>query len=248
MSVDVPAPQSLPGGFYSGLAFSSEDGGWRTPRYLFLALCRYEAGLPPDAPEELVPMPWVDPAASRAFALVPNRFTIEDSGLTHSWCPPPGAPSFVYVNPEYGNPEEVCPPRCKKKVCRDRGRHCLVRVPGIGDWVHYSRSEALAWGMTTINMLPHRGGSDWYAEMLNPGPEAGAWMGGLALPGYLSPLNPYRATSTWNLYRWQHLEVELAVLKGRETFGPSDGSEGKNGAGFDSVVAFFRGRMPSAWR
>lgn len=248
MSVDVPVPSSAPGGFYSGLAYSSEDTGWRTPRPLFLALCRYEAGLPPDAPEELVPLPWVDPAASRRFALVPNRFTVEDSALTKSWCPPPGAPRFVYLNPEYGNAEEVCGPRCKKKVCSARGYHCLVRVPGIEDWVLYSRSEALAWGMTTINMLPHRGGSVWYAGMLEPGPEAGAWLGGHSLPGRLAPFNAYWPTSTWNLYRWQHLEVELAVLKGRVPFEPSDGSEAKNGAGFDSVVAFFRGRAPSAWR
>lgn len=242
MSADAVKLQVATRPFYSAAAFSSQDTGWRTPRPLFLALCRYESGLPPDAPEASVPMPWVDPAASKEFALVPHRFTPWEDGLVQSWRPPPGAPNFVVVNPPYGNREEACSPVCQKKTCAKRGFCLEDRVPGIGEWVAKPRAEALTWAMRTVNILPHRGGASWFADILRPGPEAGAWEGGLALPGDLAPFHPYWPTSTWAVYRWRFLEVEVTALRGRVPFDPSDGSTAKNSAGFDSVVVTFRGK------
>lgn len=237
-------PLAAPG-FYASAAHLSERRGWGTQRPLFLALRRYAAGTPPETPEAEVPLPWVDPAATHETALVPHCYTPAEDGLVQTWCPPPGAPGFVFDNPPYGDPEEPCPRRCKKKVCVTRGHHLAVRVPGIEDWVRKARAEALAWGMATVNLLPNRAGAGWFADMLRPPPEAGLYVGGQAMPGHLSPLHPYRRCASWARYRWQALEVEVAVLEGRERFIPEPGSTEKaDSAGFDSAVVIFRGLGP----
>lgn len=232
-------------GFYSSVAHLSERRGWGTRRPLFVALCRYMAGLPPDTPEHLVPMPWVDPAATHETKLVPHCFTPEEDGLVQSWCPPPGAPDFVFNNPPYGDPEEACQGRCKKKVCATRGYHLAQRVPGIEDWVQKQRAEALAWNITVGGLLPHRAGAAWFADMLRPPPEAGRFLSGTAMPGDLAPLHPYRRCSYWAVYRWQALQVEVAVFQGREHFIPEPGTAQKSdSAGFDSAFVLFRGLGP----
>lgn len=234
--------------FYSARAYSSLLKGWRTPPSLFLAACRYAAGLPPDAPAEGVPRPWVDPCATASSALVQRFFGPEDNGLVQAWEPPPGAPDFVIVNPPYGNPEEACPARCRKKGCEKRGHHLAERVPGIEDWLGKSRAAATTWGMRTINVIPFRAGAGWFADALRP-PEsaAGAWLVGQALPGHLAPFNAYWPCTSWTLYRWQRLEVEVAVLRGRLHFLAEDTGEDMGPAGFDSCLLTFRG-LPAPGR
>jgi hypothetical protein len=90
-----------------------------------------------------------------------------------------------------------------------------------------------------------------------PESEAGPFLGGMALPGPLSPMHPYCPTLEWRLYRWRWLEVEIAVLDGRLQFRPEPGAvkattgkpqTGKDSAGFDSAVVTFRGlraRVPA---
>lgn len=251
-------PPRLP--FYASVALSSQRKGWGTPLELFDALCRRAAGLPPDAPAATLPRPWVDPCATADNALLPRYFTPEEDGLARSWCPPTSLelaalelPWYVFSNPPYGEPEEPCPPRsCKKKRCQERGHHLQTRLPGIGDWTSKAQVEALAWGLSVDMLLPHRATS-WWGAMFQPLESAGPFLGGVALPGPLSPMHPYWPTLEWRLYRWRWLEVEVAVLDGRLQFRPEPGAvkattgkpqTGKDSAGFDSAVVTFRGLRP----
>lgn len=228
--------------FFSARAYSSLLKGWRTPPELFLALCRYAACLPPDAPADQVPRPWVDPCATVASALVPHFFGPAEDGLAQAWKPPESGPDFLIVNPPYGNPEEACPTRCRKKTCEKRGHHLAERVPGIEDWMQKAREESLCWRMRTLNVIPYRAGAGWFADTLRPAAaSSGMWLGGQALPGHLAPFGAYWPCTSWTLYRWQRLEVEVSVLKGRQHFLTEDTGEDTGPAGFDSVILTFRG-------
>ena len=255
----VPPPARLP--FFSSVALSSQRKGWGTPLALFDALCRRAAGLPPEAPVEIIPRPWVDPCASPDNALLPRYFSPEEDGLAQSWAPPAGPrgplvlPDYVFFNPPYGEPEEACSStRCQKLRCQQRGHHLETRLPGIEDWTAKALQEALAWGLCVEGLLPHRAAS-WWRAMLEPPAAAGAFLGGVALPGKRSPLHRYWPTLEWRLYRWEALEVEVALLDGRLPFRPEPGSTkattgqpqtGKERAAFDSAVVRFRGLRPVA--
>lgn len=243
--------------FFNSTALSSQRTGWGTPREFFDVLCRYAAGLPPDAPPESLPRPWVDPCAVATNALVPHFYSPADNGLLKTWRPPAEAPRFVIYNPPYGSPEEACHPRkCKKKRCKKRGFCLADRLPGIADWVEKGRAEAELWQMQVHGIFPRRG-ADWWGRMLSPPPlMAGEMLGlGLALPGALSPFQPYWPTLEWRLFRYERLAVEVIELDGRLSFIPEVGATkattgepqtGDDSAGFDSAVVIFHGGEPSA--
>lgn len=84
----------------------------------------------------------LDPASSVAANLrikANHFFTKEQDGLSKAWGI--GYPHTVWMNHPFSKGEEVCDPvitgkPCKKKTCRDRGAHCLVRVPGNDEWIN----------------------------------------------------------------------------------------------------------------
>lgn len=91
---------------------------WYTPAWVFEALgLTYD--LDPCHPEG-DRLPWV-PAA--------NVYTKTDDGLSQPW------EGRVWLNPPYGDPENVCTSKCKKKVCTKRGYHLTEAFPGTIAWL-----------------------------------------------------------------------------------------------------------------
>jgi hypothetical protein len=247
--------------FYAGTAMSTnatQDYG--TSMELFDAICRRWGGASPEARGEDIPRPWVDPCASEWNRLVPRYFSLPggggeaEDGLVQSWGPPTGVPRFVVFNPVYEDAEEVCPPRCKKKGCKERGFCLSERKPGMGDWLLKAEAEALAWGGPIIGILPMRSGTSWYRRAVHPPPSfAGRFIRGEAWPGELSPMAPYALTSAVELYVYERLEVEAVRLAGRQQFRPPPGAvstitgkplSGKDSAGFETVLIAWKGRQP----
>lgn len=104
-----------------GLTHESATGAtveWYTPPWVFEAL-GLAFDLDPCHPEG-DRLPWV-PAA--------KVYTKADDGLAQPW------EGRVWMNPPYGDPENACPRKCKKKACVKRGYHLTEAFPGSIAWL-----------------------------------------------------------------------------------------------------------------
>lgn len=256
-----PLPEPRPRRpFYAGVAMSTtgtqDYGTPNGPGELFDAICCYWGRVPADTPREQIPRPWVDPFASAWNALVPHFFSLPGhggaavDGLKQSWKPPQGAPRFVVFNPVYEESEQACAPRCKKKGCAERG-FCLSEYkPGMSDALLKAESEAMDWQGTTIGILPARQASWFRRVVAPPWNVAGAFLGGEAWPGPLSPMAPHIRVVAHELYRYERLHVETVRLAERQTFRAPPGAVsattgkplGKDSAGFDTLLVAWTGQ------
>lgn len=106
----------------------------------------------------------VDACASERSALCEIFFTKETDALVQDWH---SQRYVVWMNPEYGDPEEPCKRtkkgelRCKKKLCAERGYHSDDYVPGIIDFMRKANEESRL-GATVVALVPARTDTEWW--------------------------------------------------------------------------------------
>ncbi len=123
--------------------FSSNRKDWETPWELFNELYEeFEFTL--------------DVCSEEHNSKLATFFSPEDDGLKQDW-----GDNICWMNPPYGDPEFPCKPNCKKKMCKKRGYHNDVYVPGIIDWVQKAYEESLN-GATVVCLLPARTCTKWF--------------------------------------------------------------------------------------
>lgn len=134
--------------------FSSNTDNWSTPEDFFQKLDE-EFGFD------------LDPCASHENHKCDQYFTKEDDGLSQDW-----SDHTVFMNPPYGEPENVCRPNCKKKTCKERDHCCTEYVPGIIDWMKQAHTFAHAGAATVVCLVPSRTDTKWWHEnVIEPGYE-----------------------------------------------------------------------------
>jgi len=126
-------------------AFLSEDSEWGTPQVLFdklNALFNFEMDL--CATENNHKMkPFISPEQ--------DSFTVEWDFKSS------------YLNPPYGEPENKCGRRCKKKKCEKRGFHADRYIPGVIDWVNRAQHMTVKYeGTRIVSLLPARTETKWF--------------------------------------------------------------------------------------
>jgi len=124
--------------------FSSKTVLWETPQALFDTL---------DAEFHFQ----IDVCAIPENAKCVIYFTPEIDGLKQEWCP--RIPHWM--NPPYGNAEQVCKKHCKKKKCQKQGYHNQVYRAGICDFMHKAYESAKA-GATVVCLVPARTDTRWW--------------------------------------------------------------------------------------
>lgn len=110
----------------------------------------------------------LDVAASAENAKCPAYLTKEQDALTWDWAAlaREAGGGAIYMNCPYGDGERVCKAKCKKKRCAKRGFHCLVEVPGVGDWVEKAALTSTFGGVTVVCLLPARTDTRWFQRFV----------------------------------------------------------------------------------
>lgn len=99
--------------------------------------------------------------------------------------------SSVWLNPPYGPGEEICKVNCKKLRCMLRGEHCLVRVPGLTDWMAKCAAEAQRYdGPTVAAIVPNATDTRWFEEMFYTAWEIRSVVGRVQFKGSTDGGNP----------------------------------------------------------
>lgn len=161
------------------LMFSSSSGEHRTPRDLFDQL-NNEFHFTLDA------------FATDQNALLPHYHTKDSKpdGLAANW-----AGERVFMNPPYGNPENVCRRPCTKKRCLDRGYHIDHYQPGLGDFLWKGVYEASWNNILVVALLPARTDTQWFSLIYDH-----------------------------EIYQFRNFVKEARFLKGRLKFGDAENS------------------------
>lgn len=186
--------------------FSSVERNWETPENVF--------GFWDDQFNFTL-----DVCASEDNAKCDSYFDEEMDCLQQDW-----APDVCWMNPPYGEPQHACKKKrdgsysCKKKLCKERGHHSDVYVPGIGDFIKKAYEESLK-GAVVVCLVPARTDTDWFHEYLLPHAEITFLRGRIA---FIKPPALYTDEETGQCW------VE---------------KQGGDSAAFPNLVAVFRSKV-----
>lgn len=143
-------------------ASTNTRADWRTPLTVFRKLDE-EFWFALDAAAD------ADNKLCEAYLSGPCTGEVEcECGICQSWVSKvasvPQRSMGAWLNPPYGQGEEVCAGSCKKKSCIKRGEHCAVRVPGLNDWVEKCIISSLD-GLTVVALLPDSLDTSWFRSV-----------------------------------------------------------------------------------
>lgn len=146
----------------AGAIIDSTSIHWNTPPKIF------------DPIEEFFEGVDLDPCSnSTSIVRTKHRYTLPQDGLILPW-----GPKFyrTYVNPPYGPGERVCAVGCEKKKCLERGYHCEVDIPGIGEWVWKMYHESQHNKADVIGLIPAAVETRWWQQVIFPKARGICWL------------------------------------------------------------------------
>jgi phage N-6-adenine-methyltransferase len=98
----------------------------------------------------------VDLCATKKNRKVKKYYSLKDNSFKKSWR------GICWMNPPYGNGQQICDENCKKKSCVDRGYHNKHFVPAIRDWIERASKQAKKHDSTIVCLVPARVETKWF--------------------------------------------------------------------------------------